>query len=278
MSDQRTTLDELARELDPAAQRALEQLSGVAPLALEACLRIPAAPGELVAGFGALHRDHVIAAAQLVAPAHAARVARWLDALPGTTDVGFKLAGRPGDLQIYARGDYAPAELVTAFDAAEVARSPVVIRNGLALFDQRTAHMVGLELRDADASGAVYAAVRRTRALARAISDAFGFLATALVPDAVAVWSPVAPILLEAAGEEIAYVSFAPIERDGWVKLDVAERPIAVARRVVEAAGFADAWTPVLAQVQARAIERWSHIGVRLARGGGTIVLYHAVT
>jgi hypothetical protein len=271
-------MDTIVHELDPAAQRAFALLSGVTPLALEGCLRVPAAPSELVAGFGVAQRGLVIAATELVAPVHAARVARWLDALPATTDLGFKLAARPGDLQIYARGEFSPAMIVAAFEAAQVAHTPVVIRNGLRLFDQFTAHMLGLELCDAGASGAVYAAVVRHRRVARAVADAFGFLATALVPDAPPIWDTVAPALLDAAGEEIAYASFAPIERGGWVKLDVAERPLPVARRVVELAGFADAWPPLWTKIQARAIERWSHVGVRLASQSAAVVLYHAVT
>jgi hypothetical protein len=271
-------MDAIVPELDPAAQRAFALLSGVTPLALEGCLRVPAAPSELVAGFGIAQRAFVIAATELVAPAHASRVARWLDALPATTDVGFKLAARPGDLQIYARGEFPPQMIAAAFEAAEVAHTPVVIRNGLLLFDQVTAHMLGLELDDAGASGAVYAAVVRHRRVARAVTDALGFLATALVPDAPPIWSTVAPTLLDAAGEEIAYASFAPIERGGWVKLDVAERPLPVARRVVEAAGFAGAWPALATTIAARAIERWSHVGVRLASQRATVVLYHAVT
>jgi len=75
-------MDAIVSELDPAAQRAFALLSGVTPLALEGCLRVPAAPSELVAGFGIAQRGLVLAATELVAPGHAARVARWSASSP----------------------------------------------------------------------------------------------------------------------------------------------------------------------------------------------------
>lgn len=256
--------------------RARELLAGVDHVA-ESVVRVPDGGESTVFGFDARHRDRVVAVVEATAPAHAARTARWLDALADATDVGVKVGERAGDVQVYARGRLPADPLVAAFAAAEVACAPQIVRNGFALFDEQVALMAGLELHDDVAGGAVYVGVPRARRTARALDQRIAFLATALVPAAPAVWRALAPVLLETAGEEIAYVSFAPVERGGWIKLDVGERPVSTARRVVEAAGLAAHWPPLAAQLERAAPERWSHIGVRLADAGCAVVLYHVI-
>jgi hypothetical protein len=274
-----TPLARITSELDRNAAPALAAVCD-GDVAIEACLRVPGATIDVVVG---RRRDadadtRVLAAAELIVPAHRAQIARWLAALADATDVGVKLGARPGELQVYARGDLTPQALAAAFAAAEVACTPAVVRNGLALFDQQLAVMAGLEISAHGPGSAVYGAVHRSRAVVGAIGDAFGFLTAALVPERADAARALAPALLDAPGEELVYVSFAPIAEDGWVKLDVGERPLGAARRVLEAAGLADAWPPVLARIEQLSIERWSHVGVRFDARGVAVALYWSVS
>jgi hypothetical protein len=296
------TLTRLAGDLAPGAARALEAIAPIDALVAEGCLRVPSAPAEVVVGFRSEHRARLLAAAAHVAPAHHARIERWLAAHPNASDLGFKV-GRADDLQIYVRGDFEPDAVIAGYSGAEVPCSPMVVRHGLLLFEQPHALMLGLELAGARASGAVYTGLRRTRAIGPAISVAFRFLTAALVPAQPALsdaWQAIAPVLLDAAGEELVYISFAPAgpapigpigpigptgpigpiaqtpdgADDSWVKLDVGARPLGVARRLLEAAGLGDAWPGVLAQIERHAIQRWSHLGVRLGSRGMAVVFY----
>lgn len=266
--------------LSDLGRRALELVSDVAPLAAEASMRLPHCERsvDIVFGFGRGHRNRLLAVTRQFAAAHAERVERWLAAMPDVTDVGFKAGGRSGELQVYVRGELAPATCAAALAAAGMACEPKVIRNGLRIFDRAFAVMAGLELDGERGGAAIYAGVYRERTTVAAISDAFRFLTLALAPVHGPAWDRLAPALLDLPGEEQLYVSFAPVSGAGWVKLDVGARSLPAARRVLEAAGLCDTWPQVLDAIERHAISYWSHVGVRLDAGGSlSVALYWAL-
>lgn len=240
-----------------------------------------ACEGQTVVAEACWHRDdpapeHVFglvggppaALAELVragAPEHAAQIAAWLAATPGIADVGFKLGHR--GLQLYVRGEFAPADVAAGWQAAGVEVQLHAVQNLLALFERPAVVMAGLELDGASIEGAVYTSVLRTAERTRALRDAFGLLVRIVAPDQLELWSEAAPILLGAPDPELVYVSMSTTLERPWAKLDVARRPLAIAQPLYGAL-LGVRGDAVLASARALG-GAFSHVGVRFGGGMG---------
>jgi hypothetical protein len=134
---------------------------------------------------------------------------------------------------------------------------------------------MGLELDDARIGAAVYLAVpNRGGEAAVALADAIGFLVSAIQPAGpVDAWRAVAADLLATVSEEHVYVSFDPTPALGWVKIDVGERPLALAARLGRRLGLpVDAMLDV---ATARGLTSPNHVSVRLTAGSPALSIYH---
>ncbi len=207
---------------------------------------------------------------------HRAAWDRWLQAT-GTDvlDAGAQLGADRGRLQVYLRGHYDPPAVGRAFAAVGCDASPRLVANALALFGVQTAEMIGLELDDERAGAAIYLAIpSRGGEHAAGLADAIGFLLSAIRPPGRARerWRAVAADLLATAREEHVYVSFDPTPALAWVKIDVGERPLALAGEVARRLGLAaDAMIEAAA---ARELTALSHIGLRFAGEDPALSIY----
>jgi hypothetical protein len=210
---------------------------------------------------------------------HRAAWDRWL-AATGTDvlDAGAQLGGDRGRLQVYLRGHYDPAAVGRAFAAIACDASPRLVANALALFGVQTAEMIGLELDDARVGAAIYLAIpNRGGAHAAALAEAIGFLLSAIRPPGRARdrWRAIATDLLATAREEHVYVSFEPTPALGWVKIDVGERPLALAGVIARRLGLAA--DPMLAAATARELTSLAHIGLRFAGEAPALSIYSSL-
>ena len=210
---------------------------------------------------------------------HRAAWDRWLAATgTGVLDAGAQLGADHGRLQVYLRGHYDPAAVGRAFAAVGCDASSRLVANALALFAVQTAEMIGLELDDERVGAAIYLAIpNHGGEHAGAIAEAFGFLLSAIRPPGRARdrWREVAAELLATAREEHVYVSFDPTPALGWAKLDVGERPLALAGVTARRLGLAaDA---MLEAATARELTTLSHIGLRFAGESPALSIYSSL-
>jgi hypothetical protein len=259
------TLDELLDRVPAAWRAAAARACEGQTVVAEACWHRDDAEPEHVLGLVGGPPAALVELARAAAPQHAARIEAWLAATPRIADVGFKVGHR--GLQLYLRGELAPAEVVAGLEAAGAAVQAAPVRNLLALFERPTAAMVGLELDGEAIAGAVYTSVLRTPERTRALRDAFGLLVRIAAPDQLELWHEAAPIVLGSADPELVYVSMSTTLERPWAKLDVARRPLAIAQPLYGAL-LGVRGDAVLASARALG-GAFSHVGVRFGGGMG---------
>lgn len=204
---------------------------------------------------------------------------RWLAATgTGVLDAGAQLGADRGRLQVYLRGHYGPAAVARAFAAVGCEASPRLVGNALALFGVQTAEMIGLELDDERVGAAIYLALPNLAGeRSAALAEAIGFLLSAIQPPGHARerWRDVAGDLLATAAEEHVYVSFDPTPALGWVKIDVGERPLALAGLAARRLGLdADA---MIATAIEREMTTLTHIGLRFTGEASALSIYSSL-
>jgi hypothetical protein len=265
-----TPFEQLVAHLPAPLGAALRTACEATPFHAEACWHSHDPEPEAVVGLVGGAPERLTALVRGLSPEHAERIARWLAATPGIEDVGFKL-GHHG-VQVYLRGALRTADAVAGLAAAGAAAQPVLIDNLLALFDQPDLAMVGLELHPDRVEGAVYASVARRPGTTAAVRDAFGFLVRVVAADQIDAWDACAPVLLDAPGDEIVYVSMSASLDWPWAKLDVGARPLAIAAPLAAALG-AGPVDRVLAAARGHSAGggAWSHVGVRFGSGFGPV-------
>ena len=259
------TLDELLERVPAPWRATVARACAGQTLVAEACWHRDDERAEHVFGLLGSPPAALEEIVRACAPQHAARIAAWLAATPAIVDVGFKVGHR--GLQLYARSELSPDDVVAGFEAAGVDVQPVPVRNFLALFEQPRAAIVGLEV-DGDAlEGAMYTSVLRTPERTRALRDAFGLLVRIAAPDQVELWNEAAPLLFGDAEPEIVYVSMATTLDRPWAKLDISRRPLAIAqplyRTLLGVRGDA------VIEAAHRLGTAFSHVGVRFGGGMG---------
>lgn len=201
---------------------------------------------------------------------------RLLDAVGHEAlDAGAQLAHQRDELQIYLRGGYDRDAACAALGAAGVPVSPLAIGNALALLELETAEMIGLELAGEAVRGAVYLTLRNGSADDAAVIDELvGFLISALLrsDEPAAAWRSVAPAYLRSASEDWVYVSYEPTDEPGWVKVDVGQRPLALASELGQRLG-ADV-APMVATAGQRGFDPVAHVGLRFGAGAPVPTIY----
>lgn len=260
--------EQLVASLSPQQQAAVRAATGDIAMHAEACWSAHDPIPELVVGLIQPPAQRLVELAGDIAPVHAEAIARWLDAMPAATDLGFKIGHR--GIQVYARGPFEAAEATRAFEAAGVAAKPEIATNLLAVLDQRELAMVGLELDGERADGALYASVPRVPTTAAALTSAFGFLVRVVAPDQLAAWGDVAPALFDAPADETVYVSMSSSHEWPWAKIDVGMRQLAAAPSIGSRMLAVDV-QPMLTAARLLGGDRWSHVGVRFGSGFGPV-------